>query len=362
MIIQENGITRAVTRASLASFSLTRFESFSESCPIREPIIAFLYMDVLQIPSLQGASTMIRYKRLSFCGATLVLSAWASLAYADVWGHMADQVKNTGDQVVHHGNEVANRVNQAKADAARDLQHQRDKLAAQLARIDQLRHDAEQKIKNFERLRGDVQRAFQDYQRYSNLLQSSSPQTRQEAYRALTAAGVIGSNKQEIQRQMNRGLSLVLPGKELDHIEEMNLLAALAESIATANPGPALVYLQQFIVETKQAVLQNIQRLPQQAQQKIQREFEMLFIKAIDKAIREGRPIELRLDGVSLTLNLATYNYWLDVRYQWPELRQVDRVLGVPVYNIQMENRTAKIPLPNTFQPYVQLKVNFTAR
>jgi hypothetical protein len=56
-------------------------------------------------------------------------------------------------------------------------------------------------------------------------------------------------------------------------------------------------------------------------------------------------------------VGLATYNYWVNARYREPRLVENGRVLGVQLYRIEYSDRELRIPLPNTFQPYVHVEV-----
>ena len=126
--------------------------------------------------------------------------------------------------------------------------------------------------------------------------------------------------------------------------------------------GLVLLSHKGFALETKKIVLQHLKNAPKQLQQTVEREFETLLIAAIEKAVNQGRPPELRFGGVSVVVGLATYNHWCNVKFQWPELVPTANILGIQLYEIRMVKRDMRIPLPNTFQPYVQVRVNYSAR
>ena len=137
----------------------------------------------------------------------------------------------------------------------------------------------------------------------------------------------------------------------------MALAQALAASAATGNPAPALAYLHQFAVDSEAQVLRNLRHAPQQAREVVEREFKRLLVDALDRGRGGGGPVGLRVEGVDLTVGIATYNHWVTIRYILPELVPTQRILGVQLYDIRTHQHEVRVPLPNTFQPYARVAV-----
>ena len=225
----------------------------------------------------------------------------------------------------------------------------------QAARIEDLRRQAEKEIKKFERMKDEFEKAKNEFDRLSKLAQSSDLNLQKEAYRTLTTSGVLKSNRDDVVKGIKQGLSEVVWGKEFDLIEQKKLATALGTSIATANPGPALLYINQFAVATKAEVMRNLRNASARAQQKVQDEFEMLLIKGLNALVKGQRPPNFGIDGMDLSVALATYNNWVVVRLDQPRLVPTEKISGVQLYRIATDPKTINVPLPNTFQPYFKL-------
>jgi len=132
----------------------------------------------------------------------------------------------------------------------------------QTARINELRQQAERVLRDYKRMKEEAEKAQEKYEQMEKLSKSGNLDTSKEAYKALAAAGVLGTNRAEVMKGINGGFSVVIWGKEFDHFEEQKLAAALGASVASANPGPALVYIKQFALQTKAEVLKNLKAAP----------------------------------------------------------------------------------------------------
>jgi len=278
----------------------------------------------------------------------------------------SDAAKIEADRIARQAREARERADrearEAAARAARAAQEARDRVVREAARIDELRRQAQDTIKRFNELRRDAEKLRAEYRKYEELANVDSAQLRAEAYKQLQKSGAMGSNRQDVKDRLDRGLSLVLWAKEFDHVEEIKFATALSASAASGNPGPALAYVKKFAADTKATVLKNLKNAPKDAQRKVEREFEKLFVEALDKAVNKGKPLELRFEGVSVTVGLATYNHWCNVKYSFPELVKSSVVLGVQLYEVRMAKKEFRIPLPNTFQPYVRVAVKYSSK
>lgn len=224
-----------------------------------------------------------------------------------------------------------------------------------------LQREAQNVIARFHDLQRDAARAQEEFHKLQNMSNMDNRQLRAEAYRQLRDSGTLGSNKDQVLKRLNDGLSVFIPAAEIDHFDEIQFAGSLAASVASGNPGPALAYLEQLAVESKATFLRNLRNAPDQVREKLEREFEALLVRALDRARRDGRPIQLTIEGVTMEAGLATFNNWVDVRYQVPRLVETGEILGVKMYRIEMERHTKRLPMPNTFLPYVRLQVNYAA-
>jgi hypothetical protein len=227
----------------------------------------------------------------------------------------------------------------------------------QAARIDELRRKAERVIKDFKRMKEEAEKTQREYDRLSKLARSGKLDAGQEAYRALASAGVLQTNQERVKKSLDDGLGLIIWGKEFDHFEEQQLAAALAASVASGNPGPAMVYVKKFALESKAEVMRSLQSAPVRLRKKVEAEFEMFLIRGLEAIIKGQRPPSFAIDGVDVRLGLATYNHHVAIRTSVPRLVETEKILGVQLYRIATDAQTITVPLPNTFQPYFKVAV-----
>lgn len=288
--------------------------------------------------------------------AAITVCGFTRPAAADDW---SKPFKDAGGRASDGLKELGKRADQGKNDLGRDIRGVRDQAVDQ---AEKYRRQAQEAIDRFNQLRRDADTLMSEYQKYERLAKGDDARLRAEAYRQLQNMGVMGSNQRDVQANMTRGLALVIWSSHFDHFEEQKFAVALGESVASGNPGPALAYVKQFAAESKKTVLDNLKNAPQQVRRKVETEFEKMLVEALDKAVNKGQPLELRFEGVSLSVGLATYNHWCDIRFKWPELVPTRQVLGVQLYEIRMKDGGGRIPLPNTYQPYARVQVKYSSR
>jgi len=217
------------------------------------------------------------------------------------------------------------------------------------------------RLPNTDRLQFDKDREAErrnaELERWKKLSGMSNRELRAQAYRELRNAGAFGTNKDQVRRNLQNGLSVVIYGAEIDHVDEIQFAASIAASIATANPGPVAAYLQQMVAESKATFLRNLQNAPAEARDQLLARFEQDFLRAIEQSLREHRPIRLPYNEVVMEVGMATYNNWIDVHYQTPRLADNGSALGIRLYRIEMQRHHRQIQLPNTFQPYVKIQL-----
>jgi uncharacterized membrane protein len=119
---------------------------------------------------------------------------------------------------------------------------------------------------------------------------------------------------------------------------------AVGASVATGNPGPAMTYLEYVVMETKRQLLANANA----EMRRMVHDLERMLIGALNDSIRSGRPVQFYFHGAEVQVGVATYNHWKKISGNYPK---VDRG------RISWDHLERTIPLPNTHQPYVRLRV-----
>jgi hypothetical protein len=234
-----------------------------------------------------------------------------------------------------------------------------DEAKKQAARIDELRQQAQRALNDFNRMKEEFDKNRAEFQKLAQQAERGDLNA-VEARNRLLKAGGLCSNRADVKKSHDRGLGVVLWAKEFDHLEQQKFAASLGTSVVTANPGPALAYVQQFAVESKGQLLKNLKNAPAQTQRRAQREFEMLLVQGLNAAVNRKAPPAYGFDGIDLKVGLATYNHWVEIRMNQPRLVPTEKILGVQLYRIATDPVTIKTPLPNTFQPYMELVVRGT--
>lgn len=307
------------------------------------------------------------FSKCVICSALLL--CLSTHVRADVWGKVGGFVKNPGGTTRDESNREAQQLREARDRAAKEanevarkLREARDRAAQEAAKVDNLRRQAQEAIARFEKLKKDTEHLETEYKKYEKLAKGNSADLRAEAYNQLRKSGVMGSNKESVKKEINSGLSVVLWAKEFDHAEEIKFGMALAASVASSNPGPALAYVKGFAIETKVEMLKQLKNAPDKIRKQFEAEFEKLLVTALDKAVNHGQLPVLTFGGASVKFGLATYNHWCNVRYETPELVPTSKILGVQLYEVRTHKKQINIPLPNTFQPYVKVEVKVAVR
>ena len=252
-------------------------------------------------------------------------------------------------------------VEEARRLDAQRLEAQR-RAEAEARRLDAHRRRVQREVENVRRrfgeLKRNVERRQAEIEKLKKLCNGDSRELRAQAYRELRNAGAFGTNKNEVRRRLQNGLSVVVYGAEIDHVDEVQFAAAIGSSIATGNPGPVTLYLKQMLAESKATFIRNLENAPRENRDRLIAEFEPTFLRSLEQAMQGRQPVRVPVNGVSMEVGVATFNSWIDVRYQVPRLVDNGSVVGIRLYRIDTSRHHQKIPLPNTFQPYVKLQVN----
>lgn len=266
-----------------------------------------------------------------------------------------DAAKDAAARLDRERLEAQRRAEQAARKKAAELDAARKRVEAEVRKVRE----------QYESLKRQAQEAEKNYETARRFLNSNPSKSRDEIVRHLKQAAGLRSNKDSVQASI-RGrdrLSQVIYGKEFDHLEQKQFATAMAASVVSANPGPVLVYLKTFLAQTKVEVVNNLKQASREVRDKLSREFDMLVIQALDKAVRQGKALDVSLHGVDVEIGLATYNHWVELKWKEPSLDRVDSgVPGVPGYRLRQKDVERKLPLPNTFQPYLKVRVRFSTR
>lgn len=161
-------------------------------------------------------------------------------------------------------------------------------------------------------------------------------------------------NQKSVRANIENGGWQVGYGRMITEWEYVQLTAAIAEAIASKNPSPVLVYLENFAVTTVDRISA---RVPE-----ISRTF---LIHLVKKTIitRGGTLTQGRID---VKFGIATYQRWNRVVVDVPEvyMARVENWVG-PIRvvhhepRVRMRREESKIPLPNWHQPYVGIRLRY---
>jgi hypothetical protein len=133
------------------------------------------------------------------------------------------------------------------------------------------------------------------------------------------------TNKWEIRHNLEKDGWWVAYGKEIGYQEYYAFYNAVVASVASENPGPAMAYLQALIEESVRVLAKNAgQRFGTELQQLAQKQ----LVAAMKDAMVNGRIRTLNITGAQIQLGMATYN-----------------------------RSESGVPLPNTFQPYLRMRL-----
>lgn len=135
------------------------------------------------------------------------------------------------------------------------------------------------------------------------------------------------TNKWEIRHNLEKDGWWVAYGKEIGYQEYAEFSGAVATSVATDNPGPAMAYLKGLVVESIRVLAENAGR---EFGDRLRGVAERELVAVFNDAMRHGRVRTIRIPGAEVQLGMATYN-----------------------------RSESGVPLPNTFQPYMRMRLVF---
>ncbi len=137
------------------------------------------------------------------------------------------------------------------------------------------------------------------------------------------------TDKWEIRHNLESNGWWVAYGKELGYQDYYNFVQAVAGSVATENPAPAMAYLQALVAESIAVLSTNAgAEFGNKLRDVAQRELVSVFYDAM----KNGRVRTIKLNRLEVQLGMATYN-----------------------------RQESFVPLPNTFQPYLRMRMTIDA-
>lgn len=133
------------------------------------------------------------------------------------------------------------------------------------------------------------------------------------------------TNKWDIRHNLERDGWWVAYGKEIGYKEYQEFGEAVAASVAAENPAPAMAYLKALVAESVAVLARNAGR---EFGTKVRDVAERELVSAFYDAVKNGRVRTIKLAGLEVQLGMATYN-----------------------------REETGVPLPNTFQPYMRMRL-----
>ena len=132
------------------------------------------------------------------------------------------------------------------------------------------------------------------------------------------------TNKWKVRHHLENGW-IVVYGREIGYEEYSEFGLAVAASVAAENPGPAIAYLRQLARDSVKVMRRRVEeRFSKELAELAERELATL----VDEFIRTGRIRTLQLPNVEVQMGVAEY-----------------------------ERSEAGFRLPNTYQPYIRMRI-----
>jgi uncharacterized membrane protein YgcG len=170
---------------------------------------------------------------------------------------------------------------------------------------------------------------------------------------AILAISAVGwaddSNRNEVRSNLGKDGWRVIWGKNFTEADWGRATKAIAESVASENPGPFLAWFEQTINENFTKIERNLKDVTR-------RDLERWIVQSL----RERKIIIYK--GLRIDAGFATYNRWERVVYDEPRTRQVmrrDPITGIKTYvpEFYTERVEKRVPLPNWHQFYIRYQL-----
>ena len=158
------------------------------------------------------------------------------------------------------------------------------------------------------------------------------------------------SNRDEVRARIEGGGWNIVWGVTINEAEYAKFIAAIAESVATDNPGPVLQYFDEYLQRMLDKMEANAPGIARDA-----------LYQAIIKALSD-RGRTFRIGRIGIKGGIATYNRWYSQTISVPDGMERYKIKG-PFgtwtwgWRPKFKNVTKKIPLPNHHQPYIGFRL-----
>jgi len=167
-----------------------------------------------------------------------------------------------------------------------------------------------------------------------------------ELLREFSSASRADSNRNDVRSNLSRGWSVIW-GKNFTEADWARGLKAIAESIASENPGPFLAWFSSVIDENFAKIQRNLRGVTRRDLQ-----------RWIVQSLKSKRIITY--SGLKIQAGFATYNRWKRIVYHEPRTRKKKvHFLGGWTYVVEsyMHRVEKKVPLPNWHQFYIRYQL-----
>ncbi|MCB0422280.1 MAG: hypothetical protein KDD61_14880 [Bdellovibrionales bacterium] len=182
---------------------------------------------------------------------------------------------------------------------------------------------------------------------------------------ALTFASSAESNRNKVMDRLEKGWEVAY-GDPIDHEEELRYAVAVATTAtcvagssgaATSGCYSALnKFFSYRLIKTARRIVQEIDR--ESLGHIIVNE--SIVLKHLAKALKNKT--SFKIGSIKVKAGLATYNHWRVLEYNEPRTFKCKKKipLGGWTWGLcgKVVKKKRKIPLPNTFQPYVRYRIS----
>lgn len=155
------------------------------------------------------------------------------------------------------------------------------------------------------------------------------------------AARAEDSNRNDVRANLSKDGWTVVWGKNFTEADWVRGLAAIAESVASENPGPFLKWFEATLDENFVKIERNMKDVGRAD-----------LKKWVAQSLKAKRPVTYK--GLQIEAGFATYDRWQSIIYDEPRTRKVNHF---PFFEAFTERVERKTNLPNWHQFYVRYKL-----
>lgn len=155
-----------------------------------------------------------------------------------------------------------------------------------------------------------------------------------------SSARAEDSNRNEVRAGLEKDGWRVIWGKNFTEADWARGTKAIAESIATENPGPFLAWFEQTLQENFAKIQRNLAGVTKADLE-----------RWVVQSLKAKRPITFK--GLQIEAGFATYNRWQRTVVEVPDGIEFQGIKS----KVKMKKIENKIPLPNWHQFYIRYKL-----